>query len=136
MEQKDYILREIERIGAVIRGILQKFIGGKENFAITIEYQMEEAKGVLLTEINFNLEQFLSLNTEELSDYINNFTGFNAENIELLAHLMFETGFNGKCDNSKKYLEKALKLYELCNLKSGTYSFERESNIKAIKNVL
>ena len=136
MEQKDYLLREIEKIGAIIRAIRQKIFGGKENLAITIEHQIENAKGQLLNEMNFDLDKFFDLNIEASNEYILSFEGFNIENIELLAECVSEIGFSDKCDNSKKYLEKAQQLYELCTLKSKTYSIERETNIIAIKNAL
>ena len=37
---------------------------------------------------------------------------------------------------SKEYLEKALQLYTISNLKSKTYSLEREMHIMEIKNTL
>ena len=136
MEQKDYLLKEIEKIGVIVNAIRQKIFGGKENLAITLEHQIENTKGELLNETNFDLDKFLDLNTEESNEYILSFAGFNVENIELLAKRLSEIGFSDNCDDSKKYLEKALQLYNLCNLKSKTYSFERETNINAIKNVL
>ena len=136
MERRDYLLREIEKIGAIVNAIRQKIFGGKGNLAITLEKQIEDTKGMLLSELNFNLDKFLELNIEASNDYICSFEGFCVENIELLAESISEIGFSDKCDNSRKYLEKALQLYELCNLKSKTYSFAREANINAIKNIL
>ena len=136
MEQKDYLLKEIEKIGIILGAILQKILGGKENIAITVEHRIENAKGMLLNGINFDLDKFLDLNIEESDEYIFRFAGFNIENIDLLAKCFSEMGFTDNCDNSKKYLEKALQLYDLCNLKSKTYSLERETNINAIKNAL
>lgn len=37
---------------------------------------------------------------------------------------------------SKEYLEKVLQLYTISNLKSKTYSLEREMHIMEIKNAL
>jgi hypothetical protein len=136
MLQRDYILREIEKIGAIVSAMRQKLFGGKGNLAITLERQIEDIKGMLLNEINFDLDKFLDLNTESANEYISTFEGFCVENIELLAESIAEIGFGGKCDNPRKYLEKALQLYELCNLKSKTYSLEREANINAINNVI
>ena len=136
MEQKDYLLREIEKIGVILGVTIQKIIGGKGNAAIAIEQQVENAKEKLLDEINFNIDKFLDLNIEDSKEYIFNFEGFNANNIELLAKCFSETGFTDNCVNSNKYLEKALQLYNLCNLKSKTYSLEREENINTIKNAL
>jgi hypothetical protein len=136
MIQRDYILREIEKIGTIISAFQQKIFGGKGNLAITLEEQIENSKGMLLNEMNFNLDNFLVLNAEGLDEYISGFDGFSVENIELLADCLSQIGFNNNCDCSKKYLKKALQLYELCNLKGKTYSFAREKNIKDIKNVL
>ena len=136
MEQRDYLLREIEKIGAIISAIRQKIFGGKGNLAISLKHQIEIAKEKLLSEANFDIDKFLNLNSEESDKYIISFDGFNIENIEILADCFSEFGFSDNCDNSKKYLGKALQLYNLCNTKSKTYSFERETKINAIKNTL
>ena len=136
MEQRDYILREIEKIGKILSAILQKIFGGKDNLAISLETQMDNAKGMLLNEINFDLDKFLELNIENSNEYISSLGGFDVENMELLADCLYKIGLNDTYSSSKKYLEKALQLYDLCNLKSKTYSFERETKTKAIKNIL
>lgn len=136
MEQKDYILREIEKIGVIMRAILQKLFGRKDNLAISIEQQIEAEKGMLLDEVNFDLDKFLLLNGEDANIYITSFKGFNTGNIELMADSLAQMGFNDKSGNSGKYLEKALQLYQLCNMQSKTYSIEREKNIDLIKNAL
>ena len=136
MEQKDYILREIEKIGTLISAFRQKIFGDSKNFAITLENQIENSKGMLLNEMNFDFDKFLTLNTENLNEYISHFVGFSVENIELLAECLSQIGFDDNCDSSKMYLEKSLQLYELCNLKSKSYSLEREANINSIKSVL
>jgi hypothetical protein len=136
MVQRDYILKEIEKIGAILSAFLQKILGGSGNLAITLEKQIENLKAMLLNEMNFDLDKILTLNTEDLNEYISGFNGFSVENIELLADCLSQIGFDDNCDSSKIYLEKSLQLYELCNLKSRTYSFEREANISAIKNIL
>lgn len=136
MEQKDYLLREIEKLWAILNALRQKILEGKANSTVAFEEQMENAKAMLLNEVSFDFDKLLNLSAEESSRYIINFEGFNTQNIELLAEYVAEIGFNDECDNPKKYLEKALQLYELCNLKSKAYSVERETNIRAIKEGL
>ena len=133
MEQKDYLLREIEKMGLILIAIRQKLFGGKENLSITLENQFKAAKNMLLNETDFDLDKFLSLNAEYSNEYICSFEGFNVENMELLAEYISQIGFS---DKSQKHLEKALQLYELCDLKSKTYSIEREANINMIRNAL
>lgn len=136
MEQKDYLLREIEKIGLIIRAIRQRLFGGKDSFAKNIEQQVEAEKGMLFRELNFDLDKFLMLEVEETNNYLNKFEGFNVENIEHLAEVISQIGFSEKFDNSEIYLEKALQLYELVNQESKTYSGEREKKIITIKSIL
>lgn len=136
MEQKDYLLREIEKIALILSAIRQKIMGGHDRLAIHIEKQVDDTKGMLLNELNFDLDEFLLLDKDGSNTYLINFEGFNAENMERLAEFIAQIGFSKNSDASKKYLEKALQLYELSILKSKTYSFEIERNILKIKNTL
>lgn len=136
MEQKDYLLREIEKIGLIIRAIRQRLFGGKDSLAINLNQQLEVEKGMLFRELNFDLDEFLQLDTEETSNYLNKYEGFNVENIECLAEFISQIGLNEKFDQSIISLEKSLQLYELVNRKSKTYSTEREKKITTIKNAL
>ena len=136
MEQKDYLLRETEKIGLVLKAIREKLIGSKDNLAIPFETQVEVTKGILLSETSFDIDKFMALGIEDSNEYLCSFDGFNIENIELLAECISQIGFSNKQGKFKKHLEKALQLYEFCNFKSKTYSFEREANIKAIRSAL
>ena len=136
MEQKDYILREIEKIGMIIKFIREKFFSGKRNLSKSKDNQYKEMKGILLTETGFDIEKFLSLNVDNSNEHICSLKGYSTENIELLAGCIYQIGIDINTVDKRKYFEKALQLYELCNLKSKTYSLERENNIITIKNAL
>lgn len=136
MEQKDYLLREIEKIGLIIRAIRQRLFGGKDSMAINIGQQVEAEKGMLFKELNFDLDKFLLLGVEETNIYLNKFEGFNVENIEFLTEVIAQIGFSEDFEKSEIYLEKALRLYELVNRKSKTYSTERQKKIVTIKDAL
>ena len=136
MEQKDYLLREIEKINLIIQAIRQMFYGKKDNLAIQLEHEAEAAKGMLFDELNFDLEKFLLLNLEESVRYLEGFEGFSTENMEQLAELLTEMGRIEKTDQAKKYLEKALQVFEIIKQKTKTFSFEREIKIAEIKGLL
>ncbi len=136
MEQKDYILREIEKIGKILNAIRYKIFGGNGKLAINIEKEVEDAKGMLLNELNFDLDKFLLLESKESNEYLISVEGFNVENIELLAEFTSQIGFTDNSEESRKYLLKSIQLYELSNLKSKTFSFEREEKIQTIKKLL
>lgn len=136
MEQRDYLLKEIEKIGLLLRMILNKLTRREENYAITIEGQLQESKELLIKEIGFDLDKLIAFNNQEIKQYISQFNGFNGTNIEHLADILKEMGINKKLSESKGYLEKALALYELCNSLDKTFSFDRESKIAELNQVL
>ena len=131
MERKDYLLREIEKIGVLMRALRQKLFGGeKENFSVAPEWQIANLKEMLLSDTNLDLDKLLSLDQEKTQAYLSEVSGFNVANIELLAEMLAEIGFER---HSAPFLEKALQLFEICNLLDRTWSPERESNIRRIK---
>lgn len=136
MERRDYILTEIEKIGVILTAIKQKLLGGKENSAITLNKQMVETKNILLDELNFEVDKFLALGMDESIEYLDSFKGFNVDNTDGLAEYFSRLSFRDNSAKSKEYLGKALQLYTISNLKSKTYSLEREMHIMEIKNAL
>jgi hypothetical protein len=133
MEQKDYILREIEKIGVLLRLIFNKLARKEGGIGAPIEYQFEDVKSLLLEEIGFDLDLFLSLKDSEIEQYLYKFNGFKDANLELFADVLKEFGLNSDTEQAKKSLASALKIYELCNSKDKTFSFEREEKIQEIK---
>jgi hypothetical protein len=133
MGQEDYLLREIEKIAIMLRYILGKLTGNKENPSISVERQFEETNELLFKEINFDLDSFLKLNESESKEYISHLKGNSSENLELLAEIIYQLGLNSKREDRSVYLEKTLQLYEFCNLADKTYSLDREAKINKIK---
>ena len=135
MEQKDYLLREIEKIGAVMRAILNRFTGNTENLAITVEKRFEQTKEQLFVETGLDLDEFLKLDMAETKKFIRHFNGINTVNLELLAEILFHSGIENKSVTDKLVLSKALILYELCNETDKTFSADRENKIEIIKRL-
>jgi hypothetical protein len=136
MEKRDYLLREIEKIGLVLQMILNKFRGNGENLAVTIANQFEENSEILLNEIGFDMDKFLSLEKSEIETYISSIIGLKGPNIELLADILYEEGKILNSYKAKDYLTKALFLYQICNASDRTFSLERENKIAGIKTIL
>lgn len=136
MQQRDYVMREIEKMGAVMRAIFNKLFGRKDDAAGSFEERMTDAKSALLEEMALDIDAFIHLNDEETNSYIARFEGFNIENLELFAQILTRIGFDENAADAGKYLEKALQIYELCNLNDKIYSFEREANMNKIRSAL
>ncbi len=136
MEQKDYLLREIEKIGAVLRAILNRLTGSKGNFATTVESVFEKTNEELVHKINFDLTCFLALDESASLDYISRFEGMSSINLELLAEIIYQIAIQGSAGQKRIFLEKAIFLYEFCETTDKTFSFEREQRIKEIRKAL
>jgi hypothetical protein len=136
MGKEDYLLREIEKISIMLKFILNKLTGSKENSAMAVEKQYVEAKELLLSELNFDLEKFKTLSEFDSAEYISHFKGNNPANLELLAEIMFQTAAKHHKGDQTVYFEKALQIYEICNLTDNTYSIERENRISSLRDLL
>ena len=136
MQQKDYLLREIEKIGLLLKMVFNKIAGKEENYALTVEKQFEEEKELLLHETGFNIDVFLLIEESGIEQYISEFDGIRGSNIELLADILKAMGDKTDSAKTKEYLKRALRLYELCNSIDKTFSFDRERKINEINNAL
>jgi len=58
MEQRGYLLSEVEKIGQVLRAVLNRITGKTGEIAISIENQFYEVKNELLDKASFNLTEF------------------------------------------------------------------------------
>lgn len=136
MEQKDYLMREIEKIGLLLRTILDILIHRKENLSLTAENHFDNLKEMLNHQTGFDLNHLMLLHGAAAGEYISQFHGMNSENLELLADIMFQSGISVQPDQQRTYLEKAIQLYELCSDLDKTYSPARENKINEIKKAL
>jgi hypothetical protein len=136
MERRDYLLREIEKIGMMLSMIINRIMGNKDSYVISLEKQMEAEKELLLNEIGFDLGFFLSLEKADIEAYIAKFKGFNGANLEILADLMKEIGMMAEPAMKREYLTKAQNLYELSSTIDKSFSIEREQKLNEIKKEL
>jgi len=136
MEKRDYLLREIEKIGMMLSMIISRIAGNKDSYANSLEKQFDAEREMLLNEVGFDMQLFLSLEKAEIEPYLARFDGIKGANIELLADLMKEIGVLATPSMKKEYLEKALNLYELTTAIDKSFSMDRESKIQEIKKEL
>lgn len=136
MEQKDYLLREIEKFGMVLQAILSRLTGKGGNSAITLESSFEANSELLLNETEFDLTGFIALNEPASGDYLARFKGMNTTNLDQLAEILFQLGMNEMTEKKSVLLKKSIQLFELSESIDKTYSIKRESRIREIKGAL
>jgi len=133
MEQKNYILREVEKLGLLLQVIINESTGNRLGVDVTGYDKIAEAKNNLRSETDF--DKLISLKNSEIEEYINSFDGFSYQNIELVGDILKIIGTNIYTQLSELLLEKALQLYERCNTIDSTFSFEREREIGEIRQL-
>lgn len=133
MERKDFLLREIEKIGTLLNYLIGKIIPSSsvENSEEIIELINRE----LVENSGFNINEILVLSVNDFDKVLTKSKGYSFENIELLADLLYTIGNNNVTINTE-HLKKALELYEYINKKGKTYSFERINKINTLKALL
>jgi hypothetical protein len=102
VQQSDYLLREIEKIGLFLRMLFDKITHR--------EVRAQEAIDMLRQEIGFDMDRFLSLESSEIEPFILQQNGFRGSNIELLGDLLKVLGERSVprlkiyliCDSSEK----------------------------------
>jgi len=112
MEQKDYLMREVEKIGQLLRALLGSLLQNKENLSVTPDARFENTREMLMREIGFDLTAFLMLDETDTGIYLGQYKGIISENIELLAEVMVQLGLPGPPERKGLYLKKAIQLYE------------------------
>ncbi len=136
MDQSDYILREIQKIGEMLLKIRKKIDGAEITNSQPFDFQLEEVKSLLKDTLGLNLDEFLLLSERDTKMYIAGNKSFNINNTELLGDFCKTMGEKTVNIKSQLYLKKALELFELCNSLDRTYSIDREYKISALKNIL
>ncbi len=133
MEQKDFILREIEKISTLLMYLIGKFVPAKsiEEQQLTEELINNELKEHYGNDLNY----ILKLEEKDFETEFSQNKGFNFENIELLADLLYTIG-NDNIEIQLAYLQKALVIYEYIDKKSKTFSFERINKINSLKSII
>ncbi|MBS4057252.1 MAG: hypothetical protein KGZ82_08050 [Bacteroidales bacterium] len=136
MEQRDYLLREIEKMGVLIRAFFGIFSGTDNREVTEPAASLAELKSTMLSETGFDLDTFISLEEADKQDYISGFVGFNVLNVELLADLLTNISRQVDLPGRQTYLKAALHLYSLCNISDKTYVFARENKIHELTRLI
>jgi len=134
MEQRDYILREIEKISVMLLAMLGKFK------RIKSRKQFEQERSMIDNELKeagqLSIDKLLSFTEEEIISYIVKNKGFDPGNTELLADLLVVFAKNLPENESHNLIKKAVLILEHIDNKTRTFSMERSLKINRLKEKL
>jgi hypothetical protein len=134
MEQRDYLMIQIEQLGKVLAAILSGFLGlkSKGQVSLGIEVTNERLQG----ELDIDMEKLLALNNMEVKAYLEK-RKLRAEHIEGLSGYMKEIGME-ETDKTKAsiWLKKAIVLLDIADEISKTLSIDRVNKKKNMEKLL
>ena len=131
MEQRDYLLRQIELMAEVLANLIRRLLGLKE---INEEEALQTTDEMLRENLNISIAELLNTPLDKTADLILDREGIHESNIDLFAEVLF---INAKASNDpvrkRKLYERALELYNWLDRKTGTFSIERHQKMNEIK---
>jgi hypothetical protein len=134
MEQRDYILREIEKISVMLLAMLGKFK------RIKSKKQFEQERGMIDSALKeageLSIDKLISFTDEEIISYIDKNKGFDTGNMELLAELLDVFAENLPEEESRNLNKKAVLILEYIDHETRTFSMERSLKLKSLKEKL
>ena len=132
MEQKDYILREIEKISVLILGMLGKLNRESLPHSEKSELPFDDLKKEFEGSTGLDLEKIIDSSDLNFSKMLRKEDGFDENNIELLADLLAAIELDNK-ERENELKRTARNLYEYLNIHSRTYSYQRVIKIGRLK---
>jgi hypothetical protein len=128
MEQRDYLLRQIEMMTQFLMALIKRLMGLKSND--TEEDYKEVTNTMLKEQLDTSLEEILLIPVDEVADFIIQRKGIHQSNIDLFAEvLMINARVETKLKKKKELLIRAIELLEWADNTSGIYSMERHQKI-------
>ena len=135
MEQRDYILREIEKIHVVLQAILGKITGGSTDIP-PIKEDFEQLNSQMINDTRVDLNVLLSSGYNQLNTIFKKEYGYNEANIELFADMLAEMAKQTDGKQKDQLNQKALETYEYVDNQSNSFSFERKNKMGVLRKRL
>ena len=136
MEQRDYLMRQIEQLGQVLAHALARLLNMKQ--AVPGGLSLEEIKQVYSEEMDLSLDLLLDTPKEDLVEVLTARMKFIGHHLEGMAGLLTETAglyeASGDPAAAVDLYEKSIRLYEHLQETSGSYSVERIMHIRELQD--
>jgi len=134
MEQRDFLMREIEKIGKMLLAII-----GRLKKAVKADYFEQEIEMIdtdIISITGISLKELLRLPEDELLLTLEKTESFDDANLELFADMLTEISSGLDKKESRETIMKSIRILEMIDSRSRTYSFERQSKLESLRGSL
>ncbi len=134
MEQRDYLLRQIELMTQAFVTLIRRLLGLKDIKEVEIQQTTDE---VLKEQLDLSIEQILNTPIDETTELIIQQKGVHKTNLDLLAEiLVINAKARQQTEQRIQLLESALQLYEWLDNNDNTFSMERHKKMNEIRMLI
>jgi hypothetical protein len=133
MEQRDYLKKQIDKLGQVLSKLFSDLLILKNSGQINAG--LEITNQTLKNELDYDVQGLLDISTGKFIDTLTIQKGLSIENLENLAEILLLNAENREDDN-KILFEKCLIIYEYLEKNTSIYSLDRYWKIKRIEKEL
>jgi hypothetical protein len=135
MEQRDYLLRQLQMMTQAIVALIRKLTGLKE---IGTEEEIKHVTNEMLKEyFDTSLAELMQVPLEDTIEFITQNKKLHPSNVDLFADvLMINADKSEDAFNKENLLKRALILLEWVDKTGGTFSVERNIKIVDIRSIL
>ena len=125
MQHRDLITDEIERMGNVLRMIINRFLNLEPDDNIHIIFN--EANKQFSEQFNIQIDDLLTLKSENLTEFVDR-NHLTSEHCDKLAHILYVVSKDNelcKDDKRPQYLHTAVEFLNIAEHKTDVLSLER-----------
>jgi hypothetical protein len=139
MEQRDYIMRQIEQLGQVLAQMLARLLGLKQQGSASL--RVEELRLIYKNELDIDLEELVKISEDDIIMFLKTKNKYFEHHLEIIADILHATAenyFNNHqlLNDGKNLLRKSVKILEYIQTSERIYSIDRIQKIQKIKNIL
>jgi uncharacterized protein YicC (UPF0701 family) len=138
MEQRDYLMRQIEQLGQVLAQILAWLIGIRQKGGGSLG--LEETAKTYKSQLDIDLDELIQIPEKDLITFFKRKNKYFEAHLEIVADILHETALNyfkyKRSEEGKNLSRKAIVILEYLQSSSKDYSIERMLKIKNYKNTI
>jgi len=138
MEQRDYLMRQIEQLGQVLAQMLARLLGIKQRGKGNIG--LEEIRQTYKNELDIDLEELIKIPEYDLIAFLIGKNKNFENHFEVLADILKTTAENylknNKLEEYKSLLRKSILILEYLQTSGKDYSMNRMLKIKDYQEIL
>ena len=132
MEQKDYLMKQVEQFGLALGKILARLLHLKDNGTESIV----AVNQVFTEELDFDVNHLIDIDEDKWLDTLKTENRFNAENLERLADILLLVAENVSLNERNQLCKKCRMIYEYLDESTKTYPFDRNSKMERIRKYM